>query len=332
MPRLASRLSAPPHPCALSFILAPTLITHGTQEQKDRFLKPLLRADEFWCQGFSEPGAGSDLSSLSTRAVRDGDVYRVTGQKVWTSMADRADWMFALVRTGTRDKRSDGITYLLIPAGLLTIYTQLFTTDVGLRESVLRMVGALVLVALAVIFLPMLLSREDEMRRVVVEAPAMPQAPAATEIVVEPAEVVEPEQLPQEPMPVEEVEPQIVEVPEQPKQAPVPAVQPSAPEQAKTEQSVATASAKPEGRLDANNLPVSWSVQLASLSSRAGAEKLQQTLRSGGYNAYIRSFDGMNRVFVGPVIERAEADRLRDQLNRQQKLNGFVVRFQPENG
>ena len=84
--------------------------------------------------------------------------------------------------------------------------------------------------------------------------------------------------------------------------------------------------------LDANNLPVSWSVQLASLSSRAGAEKLQQTLRSKGYNAYIRSFDGMNRVFVGPVIERAEADRLRDQLNRQQKLNGFVVRFQPENG
>ncbi|WP_115297474.1 SPOR domain-containing protein [Ectopseudomonas mendocina] len=201
--------------------------------------------------------------------------------------------------------------------------------DKGLKQ---RMVGALVLVALAVIFLPMLLSREDEMRRVVVEAPAMPQAPAATEIVVEPAEVVEPEQLPQEPMPVEEVEPQIVEVPEQPKQAPVPAVQPSAPEPAKTEQSVATASAKPEGRLDANNLPISWSVQLASLSSRGGAENLQKTLRSQGYNAYIRTFDGMNRVFVGPLIERAEAERLRDQLNRQHKLSGFVVRFQPEAG
>ncbi|MDF2075980.1 SPOR domain-containing protein [Pseudomonas mendocina] len=201
--------------------------------------------------------------------------------------------------------------------------------DKGLKQ---RMVGALVLVALAVIFLPMLLSREDEMRRVVVEAPAMPQAPAATEIVVEPAEVVEPEQLPQEPVPVEEVEPQIVEVPEQPKQAPVPAVQPSAPEPAKTEQSVATASAKPEGRLDANNLPISWSVQLASLSSRGGAENLQKTLRSQGYNAYIRTFDGMNRVFVGPLIERAEAERLRDQLNRQHKLSGFVVRFQPEAG
>jgi alkylation response protein AidB-like acyl-CoA dehydrogenase len=113
--RMSTDAGAPPHPCPLSFILAPTLIAHGTQEQKDRFLRPLLRADEFWCQGFSEPGAGSDLSSLSTRAVRDGDVYRVTGQKVWTTMADRADWMFALVRTGSGEKPSDGITYLLIP-------------------------------------------------------------------------------------------------------------------------------------------------------------------------------------------------------------------------
>jgi alkylation response protein AidB-like acyl-CoA dehydrogenase len=113
--RMTTDAGAPPHPCPLSFILAPTLIAHGTKEQKDRFLEPLLRADEFWCQGFSEPGAGSDLSSLSTRAVRDGDVYRVTGQKVWTSMADRADWMFALVRTGSGDKPSNGITYLLIP-------------------------------------------------------------------------------------------------------------------------------------------------------------------------------------------------------------------------
>src|ERR1700722_15855591 len=106
---------APPHPCPLSFILAPTLIEHGTAAQKERFLGPLLRADEFWCQGFSEPGAGSDLSSLTTRAVRDGDVYRVTGQKVWNTMADRADWMLARVRTGSGDRPSDGITYLLIP-------------------------------------------------------------------------------------------------------------------------------------------------------------------------------------------------------------------------
>ena len=94
-------------------------------------------------------------------------------------------------------------------------------------------------------------------------------------------------------------------------------------------------SAKPDttqSRVDANGLSVSWSVQLASLSSRASAENLQKTLRSQGYNAYIRTADGKNRVFVGPLIERAEAERLRDQLNRQHKLNGFVVRFQPEAG
>jgi acyl-CoA dehydrogenase len=113
--RTTTAAGAPPHPCPLSFIVAPTLIQHGTQQQKDRFLRPLLRADEFWCQGFSEPGAGSDLASLSTRAIREDGTYRVTGQKVWTTMADRADWMFALVRTGPAGRSTDGITYLLIP-------------------------------------------------------------------------------------------------------------------------------------------------------------------------------------------------------------------------
>jgi len=113
--RMTTAAGAPPHPCPLSFIVAPTLIQHGTQKQKDRFLRPLLRADEFWCQGFSEPGAGSDLASLSTRAIREDGIYRVTGQKVWTSMAERADWMFALVRTGPAGRSIDGITYLLIP-------------------------------------------------------------------------------------------------------------------------------------------------------------------------------------------------------------------------
>nr|WP_298145866.1 SPOR domain-containing protein [uncultured Pseudomonas sp.] len=189
--------------------------------------------------------------------------------------------------------------------------------DKGLMQ---RMVGALVLVALAVIFLPMLLSRENELRHVVVDAPAMPDTPAMPQIEMQPVIVPDPQALPDEPIP-ESIEP-----PAPVAQTPVPSaepVQPSQPEPA----AVAPA---PAPRLDANSLPVSWSVQLASLSSRSGAENLQKTLRSQGYNAYIRSFDGMNRVFVGPLVERAEANRLRDQLNRQHKLNGFVVRFQPE--
>ncbi|MGB9304724.1 MAG: acyl-CoA dehydrogenase family protein [Mycobacterium sp.] len=112
--RMTSAAGVPAHPCQVSFIVAPVLIKFGTPQQKHRFLRPLLRADEIWCQGFSEPGAGSDLASLSTRAVRDGGIYRVSGQKVWTTMANLADWMFALVRTGPPGRGSDGITYLLI--------------------------------------------------------------------------------------------------------------------------------------------------------------------------------------------------------------------------
>jgi alkylation response protein AidB-like acyl-CoA dehydrogenase len=104
----------PGHPSANSFIVGPTLIKHGTPEQHDRFLRRLLRADDLWCQGWSEPDAGSDLPSLKTRAVRDGDDYVVTGQKIWTSASVNADWMFALVRTGTPESRQHGLTYLLI--------------------------------------------------------------------------------------------------------------------------------------------------------------------------------------------------------------------------
>lgn len=196
--------------------------------------------------------------------------------------------------------------------------------DKGLKQ---RMVGALVLLALAVIFLPMLLSREDELRRVVVDAPAMPDAPSMPQTEVQPVLVPEPQLLPDEPLGSEATQPldplaaADAAAAAVPTPAPAPAVaaaEPGAPTQA------------PPSRLDANSLPISWSVQLASLSSREGAQSLQKTLRSQGYNAYIRTVDGMNRVFVGPLIERAEADRLRDQLNRQHKLNGFVVRFQPE--
>ena len=95
-------------------MVGPIIYTHGTEAQKKRFLEPILKADEWWCQGYSEPGAGSDLAALSTRAVREGDHYRVNGQKLWTSLAHWADWMFCLVRTDTSGRRQEGITFLLI--------------------------------------------------------------------------------------------------------------------------------------------------------------------------------------------------------------------------
>ncbi|MFD9502978.1 acyl-CoA dehydrogenase family protein [Streptomyces sp. NPDC060035] len=97
-------------------IAAPTLITYGTKEQKERFLRPMLRGDTVWAQGYSEPEAGSDLPALRTTARHDGDAYLVNGQKVWTSSADIADILFTLVRTGTPESRQRGITYLLIDA------------------------------------------------------------------------------------------------------------------------------------------------------------------------------------------------------------------------
>ncbi|MCU1729680.1 SPOR domain-containing protein [Pseudomonas sp. 7P_10.2_Bac1] len=200
-----------------------------------------------------------------------------------------------------------------------------------------RMVGALVLIALAVIFLPMLFSRQDEQRQVQVDAPPAPQAPAMPQIQVEPVPVPEPQPIAEEPAPP--VEPQVV-APQKPVVAPTapvaskPAVAPKPPAVTPA-QAVAQPPAKldtTQKRLDPNGLPISWSIQLVSLSNRASADTLQKNLRNQGYNAYVRSSGGMNRVFVGPLLERAEADRLRDVLDKQQNLKGFVVRFQPERG
>ncbi|WP_025130181.1 SPOR domain-containing protein [Pseudomonas sp. PH1b] len=205
-----------------------------------------------------------------------------------------------------------------------------------------RMVGALVLVALAVIFLPMLFSREDEQRRVTVEAPPAPQASVMPQVQVEPVVVPEPQALPEGSVPADEpvVQQSAPSMPIAPSApvaaaAPVVASKPTPAPKPVPAPPQPVAVAKPDttqSRVDANGLSVSWSVQLASLSSRESAENLQKTLRSQGYNAYIRSAEGKNRVFVGPLIERAEADRLRDLLGRQQNLKGFVVRFQPERG
>lgn len=95
-------------------LIGPILFTYGSEAQKRRYLPPIISGDDWWCQGYSEPGAGSDLAALKTRAVRDGDHYVVTGQKIWTSYAHAATRMFCLVRTEVRPRRQEGISLLLI--------------------------------------------------------------------------------------------------------------------------------------------------------------------------------------------------------------------------
>jgi len=106
--------SPPLIPFGLS-MCAPVLLRFGTEAQKKQFLPRIFNGDDFWCQGYSEPGSGSDLASLKTKAVRDGDHYVVNGQKIWTTLAHYADWIFCLVRTdSTVERRQEGISFLLI--------------------------------------------------------------------------------------------------------------------------------------------------------------------------------------------------------------------------
>ena len=111
----SARGGAPDHMNVIGLGMAgPTIIAHGTEEQKERFVKRILTAEDMWCQGFSEPGAGSDLAGLSTRAVKDGDDYVINGQKVWSSLAHLADFCILVTRTDPKAGRHHGLTYFLL--------------------------------------------------------------------------------------------------------------------------------------------------------------------------------------------------------------------------
>ncbi len=109
-----ARAAVPPVGGSGVGLLGPTLIIHGTPEQKAKYLPPILAGEATWAQGYSEPGSGSDLASLQTRAVRDGDDFVLNGQKIWTSGAHTADALFALVRTDPQAPKHRGISFLLI--------------------------------------------------------------------------------------------------------------------------------------------------------------------------------------------------------------------------
>ena len=110
-------LQMAPAPSPLAFgvsMVGPSFIRSATSEQKKHYLPRIANVDDWWCQGFSEPGSGSDLASLKTKAERKGDVYVVNGQKTWTTLAQHADWIFCLCRTDPTAKKQSGISFILI--------------------------------------------------------------------------------------------------------------------------------------------------------------------------------------------------------------------------
>src|SRR6202012_4838533 len=115
-------------------MLVPTLLELGTEEQKQRWIPPTLRREVNWCEGYSEPRAGSDLASLTTRAVEDGDDFVINGQKIWTSTAAQADMMFCLVRTEPDKPKHEGISYLLFSMKTPGIEVRPLVTMTGRAE------------------------------------------------------------------------------------------------------------------------------------------------------------------------------------------------------
>jgi alkylation response protein AidB-like acyl-CoA dehydrogenase len=112
-------------------LLGPTLIEHGTKEQCERFLPPILSGDERWCQGYSEPNAGSDLANVQTRAVLDGDQWIINGQKVWTSLAHVSHWCFVVARTEVGSARHKGLSFLLVPMDQPGVETRIIVQITG---------------------------------------------------------------------------------------------------------------------------------------------------------------------------------------------------------
>ena len=130
-------LQQTPAPQPLGFgvtMVGPVMIAFGSEAQKKRFLPRIANLDDWWCQGFSEPGAGSDLASLRTAAKRDGDHYIVNGQKTWTTLAQHADWIFCLVRTDAQAKKQEGISFLLIDMNTAGITVRPIITIEGGHE------------------------------------------------------------------------------------------------------------------------------------------------------------------------------------------------------
>jgi pimeloyl-CoA dehydrogenase large subunit len=130
---MQSEAVPPPLPFGTQMV-GPVIAAFGTEAQKQRFLPRIANIDDWWCQGFSEPGAGSDLASLKTRAERDGEFYVINGQKTWTTLAQYADWIFVLVRTDAAAKKQEGISFILADMKTPGITVRPIVTIDGGRE------------------------------------------------------------------------------------------------------------------------------------------------------------------------------------------------------